>query len=166
MRIQWMVVAATMLAISLAAPGASKKKKSDSDSTASSQPSAPAWHKVTSSKGDVKTRAKLIKFEPTTDKFRVTLVAKANSDGVASQVRAALMEETMRDQDDVPRNWKQVQSITEGAPKNLDPMEFTGGLDKNGKPKWFAITISGQKAHYEITIEDLGTAKASKDSQE
>jgi hypothetical protein len=165
MRIQWLVLVTMVLAVSISAPGASKKK-SDSDSSASSQPSKPEWHKVTSSKGDAKSRPKYIKFQPTTETFRITIVAKPNTDGVASQLRVALMEETVRDQDDVPKNWKHVQTLAEGAPRNVDPTEFTGGLNQNGKPKWFAVTVSGQKAHYEITIEDLGTGKASKDSEE
>lgn len=166
MRNTWLLVPLMVAAIALSAPAASKKKKSDSDSSASSQPSKAEWHKVKSSKGDAKsTHATLIKFQPTTDKFRVTIVAKGNTNGVGSQLRAALMEETVRDQDDVPKNWKQLESLTEGEPKNLDPMEFTGGLNKDGKPKWFAISVTGQKAHYEITIEDQGTGKA-KDSQE
>jgi hypothetical protein len=167
MRNTWLLIPLMVVAIALSASAASsKKKKSDSDSSASSQPSAEGkWHKVTSRKNDAKVRATLIKFQPTTDKFRVTIVAKGNTDGVASQLRAELMEETVRDQDGVPRNWKEVEPLCEGEPKKLDPMEFTGGLNKDGKPKWFAISVSGQKTHYEITIEDQGTGKA-KDSEE
>jgi hypothetical protein len=166
MRIHHLFIAALVLGISLSSLAASHKKKSDSDSSATSKPSGEAaWHKLKTAKADAKTKATFVKFQPTTDKFRVTIVAKSNTDGVASRLRTALMVETLRDQDNVPRNWEQVKPISEGEPKNVDPIEFTGGLDKNGKPKWYAISVSGQKAHYEILIEDQGTRK-SKDSQE
>jgi cell division septation protein DedD len=167
MRTQHILIAALVLGVSVYSFAASSKKKSsDSDSAASSQPAKPQWHKIKSSKADAKTRGTLIKFQPTTDKFRVTIVAKSNTDGVGSTFRAALMEETARDQDGVPKNWKQVQSLTEGEPKNLDPIEFTGGLDQHKKPRWFAVSVTGQKSHYEVVIEDLGDGKSSKDSQE
>ena len=166
MRIQHFLIAILVLGVSVCSLAASHKKKSDSDSSATSKPSGEAaWHKLKTAKGDAKTKGTFIKFEPTTDKFRVTIVAKPNTDGVASRLRTALMVETKRDQDDVPRNWEQVKPISEGEPKNVDPMEFTGGLDKNGNPKWYAISVSGQKCHYEILIEDQGTGK-SKDFQE
>jgi hypothetical protein len=166
MRMQRILIAVLVVGISICSFAASSHKtKSDSDSSATSKPSGEAhWHKFKSSKGDAKTKGTFIKFEPTTDKFRVTITAKPTTDGVASRLRTALMVETKRDQDDEPRNWEQVQEIAQGEPKNVDPMEFTGGLDKDGKPKWYAISVSGQKCHYEIVIEDQGTGK-SKDSE-
>jgi hypothetical protein len=152
----------------VSAPAASKKKKSDSDSSASSQPSSEGhWHKIKSSTSDAKTKGTLAKFQPTTDKFRVTISAKPNTDGKASTLRVSLMEATAYDQDGKPANWKQLEMICEGEPKKYEPVEFKGGLDKDGKPKWFALSVYGQKAHYEIVIEDQGSGTSkSKDSEE
>jgi hypothetical protein len=151
-----------LLMLCVSAPAARRKKSSSATEPSSQQSDSDAqWHKLTSSKGDVKTTAKFIKFQPTTGRYRVTISSKANGNGVASTFRAALMECTALDQNDKPGNWKQVEVIYQGEPKNLDPKEFDNGLDKDGKQHWLSICVWGQKAHYEITIEDQGSGKRS-----
>lgn len=167
MTIRWLFPATVVVAILAVSAPAARTKKSDPGDSPASQPSSEArWHKIKSGTGDVKVRARQIKFLSTTEHFRITISSKANTDGVASRFLAALMEETVRDQDDLPKNWKQVQVIAQGEPKKLEPQEFSGGLTKDGKPKWFSVNVSGQKAHYEVIVEDQGTGTPAKEDFE
>ena len=167
MATRWLVSATLLVAILALSAPAAQSKKSDPGDTPATQPSSEArWHKIKSGSGDVKVRARQIKFLCTTEHFRITITAKPNTDGVASRFLAALMEETVRDQDGLPKNWKQVQVIAEGEPKKLEPQEFSGGLTRDGKPKWFSVNVSGQKAHYEVIVEDQGTGTAAKEDVE
>jgi hypothetical protein len=144
--------------------------QTDSPSSKPSDSESGPWHKIKSATGHTKSKPVMVKFQPGTTKWRLSIKATADKDtsgraNPSANIRVALMAETLRDVDDKPVNWSQVDTICNGKPQDIDARLFTNGLAKDGKGKWFQLVISGYLTDYEVTIEDQSaddSAKAAK----
>jgi hypothetical protein len=142
----------------------------DTDAPATQPSDAGPWHKIKSAKGPAKNKATAIKFKVNTKNWRLTLHTTALEEQVGKgnvppSIRVGLMTESLRDVDDLPVNWTQVEVMFQGKPGESGSKMFDTGLDKDGNPKWFEIVISGHRAHYELVVEDQSaddSVKASK----
>jgi hypothetical protein len=126
-----------------------------SEPTTQSEPSG-SIKKVKSAKGVAKSTPKLMKFQIATKQWNVRIRTEIDKSGggLSGNIRVALMAETARDSKDQPVNWMQLEELAQGSPPHTIDKEFENGLNKDGKPKWFALSIVGNTANYDITIED------------
>jgi hypothetical protein len=135
--------------------------------TRPSKSSEATWNKIKSSEGHTKSRPVTIKFQPGTRAFRVTIKTTADKDerdrpNPSSSIRLALMTETLRDVEDKPVNWRQVDDIYYGKPGETFTESYDFPLGKDSQGKWFQVVITGYLARYDVTIEDQSAGKSSK----
>ncbi len=141
-----------LLATSLIAAGPDK----DDDNLPTTQPTQGGIKKVKSAKGTATSTPKLVKFQINTKEWRAHIKAELDKSGggQSGNIRIALMAETARDTKGAPVNWRQLDQIFQGIPPQDITKEFDNGLGKDGKPMWFALSITGNTTNYEVTVED------------
>jgi hypothetical protein len=120
------------------------------------------WQKVKSFSGAAKVKPKELKFLVTTPEWRLTLSTEPDGDGKESKIRATLLVETARDQDNEPVNWKQLDVLYDGNATAGGTKVFQDGVSNQGEPKWFMVVVSGHLTQYKLSVEDRGKKRSSK----
>ena len=77
----------------------------------------------------------------------------------SANARIALMVSTMLDTEGKPANWTQVEQLTQGKAGHDIEREYNNGMDNDGKPQWFALSVVGYGAKYELVVEDQSAEK-------
>lgn len=150
------------LVVTIAGAIALAGTKSDKSPTSKPAAESPSWHKVKSSSGNARTNASVTsKFQVGSANWRLKLSTSAVSNVPASSAtaRVALMMATTLDTEGKPVNWQQVDLLLQGKAGQSVEREFDNGLDRKGEPNWFALSVLGYGATYEVTIEDQAPAK-------
>ena len=139
---------------------------------AQTKPSSPdeegPWHKIKSAQGHTKNKPVVVKFQPGTAKWRVTISSTADKDdkdrpNPSSSIRVALMTETQRDVEGKPVNWAPSDVLIEHAKPGASVTKtYNSGLTKDGKEKWFQLVITGYLAEYDLTVEDQSADDSAK----
>ncbi|MBC8108539.1 MAG: hypothetical protein H7Z14_18280 [Anaerolineae bacterium] len=141
--------------------------QSDSPSTKPSDSASGPWHRIKSASGRTKSKPVMVKFQPGTQKWRVSIKASADTGdngrpNPSANLRVALMVETLRDVEDKPVNWSQVDILCNGKPQTVETKTYSNGMGKDGKSKWFQLVITGYLSDYEVTVEDQSADDAAK----
>ncbi|MGH7179307.1 MAG: hypothetical protein ACREJC_18165 [Tepidisphaeraceae bacterium] len=154
MKTRTQILTAALALLACALLGADKKKGP------SSKPAGDGWHKVKSKTDSAKSKPTFVKFQISSPKWRVRLDCEKGSDVPGESIRAAVMMEFSRDIDNLPQGWQQVDLLYDGEPPKTITKQYDDGVDKDGKPRWFQITINGHRAKYSLLVEDQGEGGA------
>ncbi|CAN5330927.1 hypothetical protein BH09PLA1_BH09PLA1_24360 [soil metagenome] len=167
LRVLLVLCAMASALVATAVIGPAARAQSDSPATKPADSAGGPWHKIKSADGHTKPKPIAVKFQPATSKWRLTISTSADKekngrDNPSSNVRAELMIETKRDVSDKPVNWSQVEIIRNGKVGAPDIRTYDNGLDKDGKPRWFQLMITGYLAEYTVIIEDQSADDSAK----
>jgi hypothetical protein len=133
-----------------------KKSEDKKPATRKSNDDSHAWVTVKTFSGTTSSKEKDLKFCITTKPWRVSFSTTKTGSVDSTHIRGALMVETIRDQNDQPKNWKQLDVLFDGEAGVEGKNQFEDGVDDSGQPKWFEIVITGMGTKYNVTVEDQG----------
>lgn len=141
------------------------------DNSSSTKPSdSGPWHKIKSAEGHTKSKPVMVKFLVGTQKWRVTIKTSADKDNAgqsnpSSTLRIAVMTETIRNIENKPANWSQVDVLYDGKPGDSGVKVYSDGLSNDGQGKWFQLVITGYLSEYEVKVEDQSADDSPKASK-